>query len=131
MKRKDIIIDALTSKIEDMTYNHAEYSADMESTVERNIDTIKLIESEANKDSHALSLLQSFLMENHKDLIPELAAYVVKEVDEAYDQDERYEYGLRALHDMSEVLGCDGGSPIIDALDKTVAHLQLLNKKSK
>lgn len=70
--------------------------------------------SDTTKAEEALNLIQMFLFEKHKDLLPELAEYVsyVAQFDcDFHDDDSRFKYAIEAIKDI------DGMSEFVSKLE--------------
>lgn len=127
MKNPQIIIDALTDKIDDLEFQFSEFEADANNTIESNIKVIENLEDENEVCGSALSIVHSFFLDKHPDLLADLADYVLKTVTEDYNQKNRYRYGLKAIDGLVEVLGIDGESEITGRIDVVEAQLINLN----
>lgn len=99
MKRSEIIINALTAQIEDIQETTAERIAGLESAHARVCRLAVAAESKLQITAGALGLFQGFFNELRPDLIIELANHVMDESENesAFNQDDRYEYGQKAL----------------------------------
>lgn len=126
MKHPEIIIDSLTATIDNMRDKTSEYIADLEATNERAGREINKAENDMRVSEAALSLLQAFLSELHPELIVDFVKYVESESEDAYDQDDRYEYGQKALQSLLE---CTEDENTEYVLKESIEKLSLLQSK--
>lgn len=126
MKHPEIIIDSLTATIDNMRDKTSEYIADLEATNERVGREINKAENDMRVSEAALSLLQAFLSELHPELIVDFVKYVESESEDAYDQDDRYEYGQKALQSLLE---CTEDENTEYVLKESIEKLSLLQSK--